>query len=293
MELRHLRYVIAAAEYKSFRRAAQALGVEQSAVSRRIRDLEDRLGVGLFTRHSGGVDLTDAGANFLERARKAVDQINHAAQDAGAAGRGESGVVRIGVMTSLASGFLADLLRDYGAQNPGIRPTIVDAGPRKHIAAIQQRQLDVAFLAGIDHGDYAHCDIAHLWHEGVFVALPESHHLTVQDEVTWKDLRAQRMLVRDSETGSKVFDWIARHLTALGYRPDIERCRVDRDGLVPLVAVGWGLSLISGAATATLVPGVVYRPLATEPLSFRAVWLPENDNPAFRRLLSLAKAMSK
>lgn len=55
IELRHLRYFIAAAEHGSFRKAGVALHVQESAVSRRIRDIEDRLGASLFQRHNGGV----------------------------------------------------------------------------------------------------------------------------------------------------------------------------------------------------------------------------------------------
>ena len=117
MELRHLRYVIEAAERGSFRRAANAMGVHESAISRRIRDLEDEIGVALFVRHHGGVDLTHAGQRFLVRARKALSQIGHATIDAVSFGRGETGTVRIGIFSSLASGFLSDLLRAYVTAN--------------------------------------------------------------------------------------------------------------------------------------------------------------------------------
>lgn len=62
--LRHLRYVELSATCGSFRKAAVTLGVQQSAVSRRIRDLEDALGAALFIRHSGGVVLTEAGTRW-------------------------------------------------------------------------------------------------------------------------------------------------------------------------------------------------------------------------------------
>ncbi|WP_243395851.1 LysR family transcriptional regulator [Sphingomonas oleivorans] len=71
-ELRHLRYFVAAADHGSFRKAGAALGVQESAISRRIRDLEDRLGASLFHRHSGGVFLTQAGQRFLRQARRAL-----------------------------------------------------------------------------------------------------------------------------------------------------------------------------------------------------------------------------
>jgi DNA-binding transcriptional LysR family regulator len=57
-----LRYAVAAAHHRSFRRAADALGVKQSTLSRCIRQMEDRLGIAVFERSSGGVRLTAAGA---------------------------------------------------------------------------------------------------------------------------------------------------------------------------------------------------------------------------------------
>ncbi|MCF7728414.1 LysR family transcriptional regulator [Sulfitobacter sp. M22] len=97
IELRHLRYVAAAAEHGSFRQAALAEGVRVSAISRRIRDLEDDVGATLFIRHSAGVRLTQAGQHFVSRKRHALRQIDIATQEAGANGRGEIGLLRIRV----------------------------------------------------------------------------------------------------------------------------------------------------------------------------------------------------
>src|SRR5258707_13774211 len=72
MELRHLRYFVAIAEERSFMRAAERLWVAQPGLSTQIRRLESELGVKLFARHTRGVDLTDAGELFLERARTAL-----------------------------------------------------------------------------------------------------------------------------------------------------------------------------------------------------------------------------
>ena len=86
IELRHVRYIIAAAESGSFRRAAQDLGVEQSAISRRIRDVEDEIGAQLFRRHPAGVDLTDIGKQFLNQAAPGARQIGSALGTAFAGG---------------------------------------------------------------------------------------------------------------------------------------------------------------------------------------------------------------
>ena len=92
IDLRHLRYVVAAAEQRSFRSAAKVLRVQESAISRRIRDLEDEIGTALFIRSHAGVKLTCAGQRFVYRARVALDEIDHAVKDVGAIRRAEGGV---------------------------------------------------------------------------------------------------------------------------------------------------------------------------------------------------------
>src|SRR6187455_892706 len=102
MELRHLRYFVAIAEERSFTRAAERLWVAQPGLSTQIRRLESELGVQLFERHTRGVDLTDPGRLFLERARAALA----AAEIAGNTGldvqTGVVGSVRLGVATGVA-----------------------------------------------------------------------------------------------------------------------------------------------------------------------------------------------
>ncbi|MFG1247817.1 LysR family transcriptional regulator [Xanthobacter flavus] len=289
--MRHLRYVIAAAERGSFRRAAKALKIQESAISRRIRDLEDELGAALFIRHHGGVDLTQAGQRFLVRARKAITQIGHAAMDVGSIGRGEAGTVRIGIFSSLASGFLADLLRAYAAANPTIRPDLVEGGPSGHIAAIRRHHIDVAFLTGEPIADG--CDLAHLWNERVFVALPNDDGLSRNREISWADLRDRHFIISEADPGPEIHDYLVKHLADLGRHPSVERYSVGRENLMNLVALGQGLTLTSEATIAARFPGVVYRPLSEEILPFCAIWSPHNDNPALRRLLSLARTMAR
>lgn len=235
--------------------------------------------------------LTQAGQRFLVRARKAITQIGYAAMDVGSFGRGEAGTVRIGIFSSLASGFLAGLLRAYAAANPTIRPDLIEGGPSGHIAAIRRHHLDVAFLTGEPIADG--CDLAHLWNERVFVALPNDDGLSRNREISWADLRDRHFIVSETDPGPEIHDYLVKHLADLGHHPNVERYRVGRDNLMNLVAMGQGLTLTSEATTAAHFPGVVYRPLGEEILPFCAIWSPQNDNPALRRLLSLARTMSR
>lgn len=291
IEFRHLRYFITAAEHGSFRKAGVAVGVQESAISRGIRDLEDRLGASLFHRHSGGVHLTFAGKRFLQRARQIVRNLGEGAQDIAAAGRAENGCVRIGIYSSLASGFLVDLLCAYGARHGKVRIELVDGNPDEHIAAIRQLNIDVAFLTSTR--DWPACDRVHLWSERVFVVLPDRHPLSAYDELTWLDLVEEPFIVSEAAPGQEIHDHLVRELAALGRHPEIQVQSVGRDNLLPLVAIGRGLTLVSEAMTVALLPGITYRPIRGEVLPFSAVWSPNNANPALRRLLTMAKGAAR
>ncbi len=91
LDLTSISHAILVSEQLSFRVAAGVLGTAQSAVSHRIRALEDELGVSLFERHSGGVRTTTAGRRFLDLARSALAELDYAVRSAGNAGRGGEG----------------------------------------------------------------------------------------------------------------------------------------------------------------------------------------------------------
>ncbi|WP_243395852.1 LysR substrate-binding domain-containing protein [Sphingomonas oleivorans] len=85
------------------------------------------------------------------------------------------------MFSSLASGFLSDLLRSYDQRHAGVRIELIDGHPSEHVAAIRQFQLDIAFVTGTH--EWPECDVAHLWYERVFAVLPERHKLTEKEEL--------------------------------------------------------------------------------------------------------------
>ena len=149
IELRHLRYVIAADKHRSFRQAATALRLKQSTLSRRIHQLEDELGVLLFTRHSGGVRPTTAGHDFLRRAKRITEEVHAMTVLAKAESRGEVGRLSIGFYTSLSAGNLRASLLDYVTRYPEVichavegvaRPSVRRTGERRTRHCNRQRR---------------------------------------------------------------------------------------------------------------------------------------------------------
>jgi DNA-binding transcriptional LysR family regulator len=168
---------------------------------------------------------------------------------------------------------------------------LFDGEPVDHVAAIRQLRLDVAFITGTS--EWPDCETEQLWFERVFAVLPFDHSLNSRDALTWGDLSGERFIVSDAAPGPEIHDYLVQRLAAFGYHPEIQAQYVGRDNLLSLVGVGRGGTVMSEAGTAAQLPGVVYKPITNEILPFCAVWSPRNDNPAGRRLLSLARSMTR
>ncbi|HEV2605599.1 MAG TPA: LysR substrate-binding domain-containing protein [Microvirga sp.] len=291
MELRDLKSFVAVAEACGFRRAADHLGVEQSALSRRVRSLEDQLGVSLFERNRGGVRLTHAGKRFLDDVRLTLSHLDGAIRAVSAAGRVGNGHVKIGTVASISSSFCNRLLRTFVREHPAVVIDLVEGPPREHMAAILDRRLDVAFVTGEPNA--VACDVEQLWHEPILVAVPADHPRANESIVELTSLRDGRFIVSRSAPGPEIHDFIIKRLSSLGVSPEIGHFEVGREALMALVGLGLGVTLVSGAEAGVTYPNVVLVPVAGETLPFSAVWSPENDNPALRRFLSIARAMAR
>lgn len=149
---------------------------------------------------------------------------------------------------------------------------------------------DVAFITGTAR--WSDCENEHLWSERVFAVLPNDHLLVAKEMLSWIDLLGESFIVSDTAPGPEIHDYLVQRLADLGQHPEIHPQYVGRDNILSLVAVGRGLTLTSEATTVAQIPGIAYRPIANEVLPFSAVWSPKNDNPACRRLLSLARSMT-
>ena len=111
--LNSLSYAIVVAEKKSISSAARVLNVQQSVVSRHIRNLEEIIGVSIFERVSGGIRLTLAGKRFLEHSEVVLAEFDRAMKAAASAGAGVEGEIHLGIEAPLYDGFLIGLLHDF------------------------------------------------------------------------------------------------------------------------------------------------------------------------------------
>lgn len=277
--LHQLRYVLAAAEHGGFRRAARRLGVQQSAVSRRIRELEERLGTPIFERSPAGVRLTQAGRDFVTGAQGAVATLDQAVERMADETERQERVLRIGVVGAVGPGRLEGLLRRLLERDPGLVLDLVEGSAEGHLLDLAWGRLDVGFLPCPGK-----LDALPAWRERLLVALPVGHPLARQPSLRWRDLAGFRLMAS------------ARDFEAV--LPRAERARRGARGLelvaqascaatvLRLVLLGQGLALMS-ESSAIACEGIVYRPLWREVSTCHAVIGRRREKRALRRLLAL------
>ncbi|WP_429924142.1 LysR substrate-binding domain-containing protein [Agrobacterium vitis] len=292
LDLRYLTYAILVAEHGSFRAAAQALDISQSTVSRRVQLLERRIGIELFDRSRKGAQLTPAGARFLKSAAVGASHMEQAILDTRRAHRGEIGELRVGVATSLANGFVGDLLESYRAAYPSVDVHVEEVSQRIAGSRLLCRRLDVAFLAGAPelHG----CTTTRMWNEHLVVALPKSHHHAEQPSLAWDDLREETFLSPANEKGAEMESLLLRKLYESGLTPGISVHDVGRDDLLTLVARGFGVFMTLESTISQDYRNIAFVPVGddTDVVQFSAVLLTEQQNPAIPPFLKFAAGRS-
>ena len=278
-------------EQGSFQKAASLLGVKTSTLSRRIHELEARIGVSLFQRHRHGVRPTDAGKIFLENIQRIEFDLGSALVNARAAGRGESGWLRIGLYVSLSTGPLRDALLTYADRYPDVEISVVDESRRSLMERLNSGALDIVIVNGrVRYG--AH-EILPLWTKDILVAMPNDHPLAQQDAVTWDDLRHERILFSSRDPGPELRNALIAGLNGAGVLPTILQTSADRDTVIGLVGLRRSVTLLYASSAGVVHPGVIYRKLTgrhrTLPVRCIACWDGRNDNPALLQFLSLLR----
>src|SRR5690606_21896363 len=177
MELRHLRYFIAVAEERHMTRAAQRLGIQQPPLSQQIRALETELDVQLFRRKPRGVELTDAGQAFLERARAILDQVERAFATTRRTARGEQGRVVVGFTSSAPfHPFVPRVIRAFREISPLVSLVLEESGSSELVQGLHNEEIDAAFIRS-PLADVVGLLVRPLLSERMVVALPKGHPL--------------------------------------------------------------------------------------------------------------------
>ncbi len=289
LDTRDLEVLLAVAECSSFRKAAGRLHLGQSAVSRRIQKLEDNLGVSLFERSSVGARLTHAGSEFVACSSAVFENLKAAIARAQTTAIGQNGHLKIGSMVSFSCGPQRRLVAVFSRRHPKVKLCFFECGRTQMMTMLGHRTLDIAIVSGTPPCEGY--DSVLLDRTRVFLAVASDGPYGQRDSVLWDDLADAQFIVSARESGPDIHDYIVRRATQFGRGASITRHQVSREGLMNLVGLGIGVTVVGDHAAQARYPNVALIPMGgdEERVPFSLAWHPENDNPALRRFISLAR----
>lgn len=224
MSLRALRHFVVVAEELHMHRAAERLHIAQPALSQQIKQLEQRLGVVLFSRANRRLTLTAAGEAFLHKTRLALEMADQAVLDAQRTARGEQGRLHLGYVSSaMYDSKLPGLLRRLRADWPGIELSLVQGDVQMLYEALLDLRLDIAIIRAP-------------------LASPP-------------DALVVRPFVREKLCLAQVFMDACR---VAGFTPQVAQRINDVTSMISLVSAGVGVALVPLSARALRLDNVVY-----------------------------------
>jgi DNA-binding transcriptional LysR family regulator len=268
MELRHLRYFVAAAEEQNVTRAAARLHVSQPPLSRQLRDLEEDLGVKLFDRTAKAVRLTEAGRVFLNEARAVLQRADEAARTVKAVASGASGELRVGYAPSLTVELLPRALREFEMESPGVRVTLHDLSTEEMLAGLRANRLHVALMVQPPGPATLDLVFQELHRYPVCVAAHPTHPLARRRRPALKDVAEDRLIVYSQKDYPEYHDWLAALFVPLGRKPNVAEEYDSATSLIAAVEAGRGVALVPECLACLAGPRLNVRALVPAPAPF-------------------------
>lgn len=260
MEFRHLRYFLAVANELHFARAAERLHIEQSPLSRAIKELEEELGVQLFVRTTRSTRLTRAGKLFLECVPRVFTALQQARDSVKAAANGFHGQVRIALSDCIAPTCFSTLMALCRQEEPEIEIRLFEVPLAQQIKGLHDDLFDIGF---------AQCDAAGegliaepIWNDPLMVAVPSRHPLLAFKKLPLDEVLRYPLALSDMD----VCEGHARQIDHVLRQASLEPLIVERvrsfDLMLTLVSAGFALGLVGASQiAASRESSVVARPL--------------------------------
>jgi DNA-binding transcriptional LysR family regulator len=266
-DLRQLRYFVAVAEALSFTEAARRLHLSQPPLSQQIRALEQDLGVQLLERTKRRVALTEPGRQFLEEARKVLQQVETARSRAVGAAAGYSGRLRLAYPASVAfhPALPATVLR-FSEAAPAVRLELTEMYTGAQYRALAAGEIDAGLVRSRPDGEpeQAEIDLLVLDREPLLLALPVRHPLARRRRIHIADVAGDNFVAQPRVLSTTLHDILFRLAARSGFHPVIRQEAQQVTGLLALVAAGIGLALVPASLRAVQLQDVRLVPVADE-----------------------------
>ena len=261
MELRHLRCFLAVAEELHFARAAEKLHIEQSPLSRAIKELEEELGMQLFVRTTRSTRLTRAGKLFLDHVPRVFAALQQARDSVKAAANGFHGQLRIALSDGMTPSRLPALLAQCRLDEPEVDIRLFEVPLSQQIKGLNDDLYDVGFAQSDEVGDGILAEP--VWRDPLMVVVPARHPILSHKRIPLNEVLRYPLVMCDPVVCEGHARQIARVLRTVDIEPLVAEQVTSLDLMMALVSAGFALGLAgTSQISANREPGIVVRPLA-------------------------------
>lgn len=247
--LKQLRAFVAAAEAGQFTRAAERLGLSQSAVSTLINQLERNLSLRLFDRHTRLLRLTESGAEVLAVARRAIGDIDNMIENARELNTLSRGRVAIASGTLQAALLLPRLIRTFNQRHQNVDVSLHDVSERVMIDMVKSGSVDIG-LGTLPDNDSEIVGTPLVTDSFLVVMRPE-HPIARRRSLRWKDLQNETLI--GPQRGNPIRDRFEAELARAGITLTLHRSFQDVSlplTIIGMVDAGLGVAIM----TSTVIP---------------------------------------
>jgi DNA-binding transcriptional LysR family regulator len=279
MDLRHLRCFLVLAEELHFARAAERLHIDQSPLSRTIKELEEELGAPLFVRNTRSTRLTRAGKAFLEHAPRVFAALDQARASVRAVAAGFRGQLCIALSDGITPSRLASLMALCRQEAPEVAIRFSEVPLSQQIKGLHEGLYDAGFAQSDDVGDGILATPA--WSDAVHVAVPARHPLLAYERVPLAEVLRCPLVMGDSHFCEGYCRHIEHILRSVDQEPLVAERVKSFDLMMAIVAAGFALALGSASQIgASRVSGIVARPLKESSLKLITYLLRQDAEPS-------------
>lgn len=284
---------VSVAEMGGFRRAADQLHITQTALTRRVQNLEAYLGLKLLDRTTRSVSLTAVGREFLPKAHAIVFQTNTAVAELKEMSQALRGSFTLACMSTMSNRLLPDLIRKYADRHPRNRIRLLDMTSNEVRNAVLHRNAEIGIAI---HGE-AHPELNErfLFDDALALYCHESHPLAKRRRRTWRELKGADLIIVRGFTATRLL--IEYNLLANGVSTG-EAYEVQyHSTAVNLVEAGVGCAVLPWSVLGTGSRPHMTRIALVGPVVHRSVMLFTHRNaslsPAAQAFLGLVNTLFK
>lgn len=291
MELRHLRYFTSVVQWKSYREASRRIHIAQPAISRTITDLEDELGLKLFSRAKRVAQLTPEGEAFYPEALRTLAQAELAVETARRAGKGAVGKLSIGFLGSATYAFLPELVRKYKTMSPGVKLTLQELTPMQQDAAFDRGSIDIGFTRTLTAEQNRVFSSRVLYSDPMMAVLPRSKRVN-KTRIRLADLANESFVLFHREGSPSLFDTITGMCSRAGFCPRVENEPNMMQTVLSLVEAEQGVAIVPACVRNLSSKNVRFYRLQPDDvrLDLVVVWKRESPSVTLRGFLALIDA---